>query len=175
MRGLKTIIVVDDDEVFRLRLVKAFKDRNFLVEHADSFEQASLILNSKFFDYAVFDLSLPDGTGLDLVKLFNQKNPASKSIILTGYGTIASAVQAIKNGAVQYMSKPTNADAIIASFEGYEPQIDSSTPTLSQVEWEHMNRVINDHGGNITQAAKTLGLHRRSLQRKIAKNPGKLS
>ncbi|RIL07566.1 MAG: two-component system response regulator, partial [Proteobacteria bacterium] len=111
-------------------------------------------------------------SGLDLLGEISALSKA-KVVVLTGYGSIATAVEAVKLGAVNYLTKPVNADTVLAAFEKSAPSR-VEIPDLAQVEWEHIQRVVNEYNGNISRASKVLGLHRRSLQRKLAKNPGRL-
>ncbi len=172
----ETILLVDDDEVFRTRLARALRSRGYLVQEACDYESALSKIDEERADKAVIDLRIPGGSGLQVLESLKQKQNLCEALVLTGYGTIGTAVEAMKLGAKNYLSKPTHTDAILEAFD-----IDSArsqekdVPTLSQVEWEHMQRVVQDCDGNITQAAKLLGLHRRSLQRKLQKKPGELS
>jgi two-component system response regulator RegA len=93
--------------------------------------------------------------------------------VLTGYGSIATAVEAMKLGAASYLTKPADADQIVAAFDGKQPRADAEVPSLARVEWEHIQRVLTDCGGNVSRAARALGIHRRSLQRKLSKHPGR--
>jgi two-component system response regulator RegA len=99
-------------------------------------------------------------------------DPGTVVVVLTGYGSIATAVESIKLGAASYLTKPADADQIVAAFGGIQPAEDAEVPSLARVEWEHIQRVLTDCGGNVSKAARLLGIHRRSLQRKLSKNPG---
>jgi two-component system response regulator RegA len=118
---------------------------------------------------ALVDLRLPDGSGLDVVRHLKTLDASTTIVVLTGYGSIATAVESIKLGAASYLTKPTDADQIVAAFDGVQPSDTVETPSLERVEWEHIQRVMNDCGNNVSQAARILGLHRRSLQRKLGK------
>jgi two-component system response regulator RegA len=98
-------------------------------------------------------------------------DPATVVVVLTGYGSIATAVESVKLGAASYLTKPADADQIVAAFDGVQPGGDANVPSLARVEWEHINRVLTDAGGNVSLAARLLGIHRRSLQRKLSKYP----
>ena len=176
MKENQTILLVDDDKVFRSRLARAFSERNLCVIDAEDYQSACLLLEGQCFDLAVLDLKMPGESGLSLLRVIRAKHPQTKVSILTGYGTVATAVQALKLGALNYLMKPVDADTILASFGENIAQSTTSidVPNLSQVEWDHINRVVNDHNGNISKASKALGLHRRSLQRKLSKTPQKL-
>lgn len=168
---MNSILVVDDDEVFRKRLVKAFEDRGLQAFSASNIEQAKHF--SKSADLAVIDLRLADESGLDALKSLKEISPKTQIVMLTGYGSIANALEATKLGAINYLSKPANADEILAAFNETKPSNISAPPSLARAEWEHIQRVLADCGGNISHAAKQLGLPRRSLQRKLSKLPPK--
>ena len=128
-------------------------------------------------ELAVVDLKMPGKSGLELVKALREIDPATKMLVLTGYGSIATAIDAVRLGATYYLSKPADADDIVAAFARGEapplepPDIEYKAPSLARAEWEHINRVLSDCGGNISEAARRLGIHRRSLQRKLQKYP----
>lgn len=169
----RRVLVVDDDETFCKRLGRALSDRNWEVVRAGSVASACAA-DLATFAAAVVDLKLGDGDGLEVVDAFAQRAPQAKIVVLTGYGSIATAISALRRGAFDYLTKPVDPDDIDAALRGDRRQdgIESSeTPSLARVEWEHIQRVVNDCGGNISEAARRLGLHRRSLQRKLAKYP----
>ena len=171
-----SILVVDDDDLLRQQLARAFERRGLDVRVASGFRETKrLIEEGESPELAVVDLKMPDGSGLKLVELLHAADPATKSIVLTGYGSIATAIDAVRLGATYFLQKPADADEILAAFaRGEEPQQETETPkapSLARAEWEHINRVLNDCGGNISEAARRLGLHRRSLQRKLQKFP----
>lgn len=169
----KKLILVDDDDAFRLRLARAVKERGFDVYEAADSRKALLILNEQHPDYAILDLRIKEESGLKLLKELLLIKPDLKVVVLTGYGTISTTVDALKLGAVNYLTKPVDPDTILAAFE-VAPKDTSPNleiPHLEQVEWDHINRVVSDNAGNISKASKALGLHRRSLQRKLNKAP----
>ncbi|NNL67233.1 MAG: response regulator [Myxococcales bacterium] len=172
-----SILVVDDDLPFRERLTRALADRGFDVRAAANPEQALESARSESPELAIVDLRMPGGSGLDVVGALTALDPATRIVVLTGYGSIATAVEAVRRGAVDYLSKPADVDEILARFarDGDRPPEpvpeDASVPSLARVEWEHINRILTDCDGNVSQAARLLGLHRRSLQRKLAKRP----
>jgi two-component system response regulator RegA len=173
-----SILVVDDDEVFRQRLARALSERGLEVRAASDLASALAAARTDPPELASVDLRMPGGSGLELVQELRRLDPATRILVLTGYGSIATAVEAIKLGAVHYLSKPADADEILAALgaaeaaaSGQAPAPSTSTPTLARAEWEHINRVLADCQGNISEAARRLGLHRRSLQRKLAKYP----
>jgi two-component system response regulator RegA len=173
-REAHSVLVVDDDDVFRSRLGRAFADRGFEVRTAGSAEEATALAQQDSPEFAVVDLRMPGASGVDLVRELHAIDPASVVVMLTGYGSIATAVEAIRAGAVHYLSKPVDIDEILAALTGKAaPSASAGTevPSLARVEWEHIQRVLSDCEGNISRAARLLGLHRRSLQRKLSKDP----
>lgn len=174
-RPLRKFLVVDDDSVFRARLIKALLARGLEAHGAGSGHEAIELARTVQPQAAVVDLRMAGMSGLDLVRELILGHPAMQIVVLTGYGSIASALEAMRRGAVDYLQKPLDADEILAAFEK-DHEADSgasteTTPSLARVEWEHIQRVLTDCGGNISLAARKLGLHRRSLQRKLAKFP----
>jgi two-component system response regulator RegA len=172
------IMVVDDDVTFRERLVSALNSRGMQASGAASPEAASELAKRVQPSRAVVDLRMPGGSGLDLVSILLGIKPDMEVVVLTGYGSIATAVEATKRGALDYLTKPADADQILAAFEkqgqaaeGKNGQDAATVPSLARVEWEHIQRILTDCGGNISQAARVLGIHRRSLQRKLNKYP----
>jgi two-component system response regulator RegA len=169
----RTLLIVDDDGPFRTRLMRAFRDRGFDVAGAESFDEALALAQVDTPELALVDLRLPGKSGLELVKALKELDATTRVVVLTGYGSIATAVDSVKLGATSYLTKPVDADQILIAFEGTEPA-ERSTPMaqpLARVEWEHIQRVLADCDGNLSQAARVLGIHRRSLQRKLSKNP----
>jgi two-component system response regulator RegA len=173
----RSILVVDDDDVFRERLVRAFADRGLDARGAHDGAAALALALADSPELAVVDLRMPDRSGLDVVRELKAIDPATSVVVLTGYGSIATALEALKLGATHYLTKPANADEILDAFEGRKKAPESSgklereAPSLARMEWEHIQRILNDCNGNISQAARVLGLHRRSLQRKLSKRP----
>lgn len=168
---MNSILVIDDDTIFRTRLVKAFEDRGYTAYGAENLTQAVELSNKA--DYAVLDLKLAEDNGLDILRTLREISPNTQVLMLTGYGSIANAIEATKLGAVNYISKPANADEILAAFKLELPSNNNLSPSLARAEWEHIQRVLNDCNGNISHAAKQLGIPRRSLQRKLIKMPPK--
>jgi two-component system, response regulator RegA len=170
------IVVVDDDQVFRNRLCRAFRDRGCEAHEASTKEQILQLATTLSPDLVLLDLKMPGLSGLDLIQEIKKIDPTISVIILTGYGSIPTAMQALKLGADHYLGKPADAEQILAAYD--ELNTDSSgkrtpttVPSLARVEWEHIQRVLSDCSGNVTQAARLLGIHRRSLQRKLSKYP----
>jgi len=174
-----SVLVVDDDETFRARLVRAFQAREYEAQGAQDGETAVALAKKESPEYAVVDLRMPGISGLDVVRELKAIDAMTNIVVLTGYGSIATALEAVRLGATHYLTKPADVDDILAAFDranhppGEAVAIDEKTsvPSLARAEWEHINRVLTDCGGNISQAARLLGLHRRSLQRKLSKYP----
>jgi len=167
----RSVLVVDDDAPFRDRLVRALRDRGFdaigVGDHSSALDAAEV--DSP--ELALVDLRLPDESGLAVVRDLKRLDPSTIVVVLTGYGSIATAVESMKLGAATYLTKPADADQIVAAFDGIQPADAGDVPSLARVEWEHIQRVLADCRGNISQAARVLGVHRRSLQRKLSKFP----
>ena len=172
-----SVLVIDDDSAFRFRLSRAFADRGWEAFDAEGRTEALDQAHANSPDLILVDLRMPDVDGLDLVAELRKLDDSSTIIVLTGYGSIPTALTAVKRGADHYLSKPIDTDEIIASYQqiqrddNEEPKPPESVPTLARVEWEHIQRVLNDCGGNVSLAARLLGVHRRSLQRKLSKYP----
>ena len=169
----RRLLVVEDDDVLRGRLARAFRERGFDVHEAESAATAKREGLSAPPDCAVVDLRLKDASGLDVVRALVAARPEVAVVVLTGYGSIATALEAVRLGARHYLTKPADVDEIVSAFARERPAAPppAAVPTLARVEWEHINRVLADCGGNVSRAARVLGIHRRSLQRKLAKFP----
>lgn len=170
------LLLVDDDEVFRERLARALRQRGFAVLTATNYDEAMEQARREAPDMAVVDLRMPGRSGLELTRDLHALDPTMRIVVLTGYGSIATAIEAMRVGAAYYVSKPADADDILAAFARAEaPPLEAApkyvAPSLARAEWEHINRVLADCGGNISEAARRLGIHRRSLQRKLRKYP----
>lgn len=174
------MLLVDDNEVFLDVLARAFTRRGFSVLMAQDARTAIATAAAAGIagappDHAVVDLKLPDQSGLDVVSALHRLHPAMRIVVLTGYASIATAVQAVKLGAVQYLAKPATPDEILAAFESPDisPAVEIRTdpPSVARLEWEHIQRVLSQHHGNISATARALKMHRRTLQRKLAKHP----
>jgi two-component system response regulator RegA len=174
-----SILVVDDDDVLRSRLAKAFRERGFEVYSAAGYEEAVALARSESPELALVDLKMPGKSGLELVRTLKEVDPATNVVVLTGYGSIATAVDAVRLGATHYISKPADVDDILTAFARQDADLggsvarDFTAPSLARAEWEHINRVLSDCDGNISEAARRLKVHRRSLQRKLQKFPPK--
>ncbi len=186
----RTLLVVDDDDIFRERLARSLQRRGYDVRQAAHPSAARAAAREESPELAVIDLRMPGESGLELLRDLRRIDASTRVIVLTGYGSIATAVEAMRLGAAGYLSKPADADEIIAAFTReekapLEPTSEYQAPTLARAEWEHIQRVLSDCGGNVSRAARRLGIHRRSLQRKLQKyaprehcppkNPGKRS
>lgn len=173
----RTLLVVDDDEALLSRLTKALDARGFAVWPATTIAGALERARAESPEAALVDLRLPDGHGLDLVRELHAIDATTRIVVLTGYGAIATAVQSLKLGASNYLTKPVDADQVVAALADAPATApaasapDYTVPSLARVEWEHIQRVLTECEGNISQAARVLGLHRRSLQRKLSKYP----
>ena len=179
--SLGTLLVVDDDHRLRPRLARALRDRGYTVHEAEGPPAALVLMVGGLRpDRAVVDLRMPTGSGLELIPALLRIDDNLRIVVLTGYGSIPTAVEAVHRGAVDYLAKPADADQILAAFERAanldsgateSGSTDYRAPSLARAEWEHIQRVLADCGGNISQAARQLGIHRRSLQRKLQKRP----
>ena len=173
----KRILVVDDDEVFRERLAASLRRRGHDVATAEDMAKVMEIAPGFLPECAVIDLRLEGESGLVVARTLRETLPDVRVLVLTGYGSIATAVDAMRLGAVDYLSKPADADQIEAALfggnEGPETasEPEASVPSLDRVEWEHMQRVLRDCGGNVSATARKLGIERRTLQRKLPKYP----
>ncbi len=178
MSNAASILVCDDDEVFRTRLGRAFAARGLDVRLAASFDEAVAHARAESPELAVVDLRMVGPGGLELLRELRAIDPATRVVVLTGWGSIANAVEAMRLGATHYLSKPADADEILAAFDGVtdptaprDANRNPKAPSLARAEWEHLQRVLSECGGNVSEAARALGLHRRSLQRKLQKRP----
>ncbi|MCH2181559.1 MAG: response regulator [Mariniblastus sp.] len=173
MNDENTILVVDDDDVLRSRLEKAFSSRGLVVYTASDYDEAIELARANSPDMAVLDLKMPGRGGMELLREIKQLSPSTKVVMLTGYGSITNAVEAVKLGALNYITKPADADQVLGAFgapaEPIEPA-EFPPPSLASAEWEHIQRVLADCGGNISEAARRLDIPRRTLQRKLKKN-----
>ena len=168
-----SLLLVDDDAVYRERLAQAFTARGYEVRTAADVETGSTLAEADSPEFAVLDLRMPGESGLELLRRLMAIDPTTKVLMLTGYGSIATAMEAVRLGAANYLTKPADVDDILAAFnpEGQSAEVaaDLETPSLARVEWEHIQRVLIDCEGNLSEAARRLGMHRRSLQRKAAR------
>jgi two-component system response regulator RegA len=168
---LLRILVVDDDGPFRSRLARSLAARGYEVAEVASAQEALCVARAFRPDRAVVDLRMTDGSGLDVLSELQHELPALASIVLTGYGSIATALEAVRRGAIDYLTKPVDADDVLRAFDASGEQAAETVPSLHRVEWEHIQRVLADCDGNVSKAARLLGVHRRTLQRKLAIRP----
>lgn len=167
------ILLVDDDQIFRTRLMRALATRGYEPLGAASADEGMELARKHRPTRAIVDLRMPGKNGLDLVGELAKLDPEMQILVLTGYGSIATAVEAVRRGAIDYLTKPADTEQILSRFDEKAPPAPSTevTPSLARVEYEHIQRILDDCDGNISQAARKLGIHRRSLQRKLAKLP----
>ncbi|HTH16328.1 MAG TPA: response regulator [Magnetospirillum sp.] len=169
---LGSVLLVDDDEPFRLSLARALRRREMTVHCAATIAEAVSLAATHPLAYAVVDLRLGGENGLDLVRILREMMPDVRVVLLTGYGNIASAVTAIKAGAVDYLAKPVDIDGLMAVFLGQEgllSPLDAEPMTPERVRWEHIQRVYVECGQNVSETARRLRMHRRTLQRILSK------
>jgi len=171
-------LLVDDDPAFSTVLARVLQRRGEQALTASNGEQAMAQLQSENIDRVVLDLKLEQESGLAILQQLLECQPALEVVILTGYSSISTTVEAIKLGATHYLCKPAGVEEIIAAFESRrgkagEVPLQDSPPSVNRLEWEHIQKVLNQHHGNISATAKTLGMHRRTLQRKLQKRPVK--
>lgn len=168
----KSLLLIDDDEPFLRRLERAMEKRGFTVEAAGSVAAGKAIATARPPAYAVIDLRLEDGNGLDVVETLREKRPDARIVVLTGYGAIATAVAAVKMGATDYLSKPADANDITSALLAEEeemPPPPENPMSADRVRWEHIQRVYELCDRNVSETARRLNMHRRTLQRILAK------
>ena len=169
----KSLLIVDDDEPFRNRLVRAMERREFVVRSASGVGEAIEMARENPPAFAVVDLKLLDGSGLDIVPELRELRDDMRVVILTGYGNIATAVAAVKSGAVDYLAKPADADEIVAALMAApdsHPAPPEKPMSADRVRWEHIQRVFELCDRNVSETARRLNMHRRTLQRILAKH-----
>ena len=174
----QTILVIDDDPTFNGVLTRSLKRRGFAAQGADTPEEALSAAAEYLPSRIVLDLNLGGHSGLALIPGLLAAVPAARIVVLTGYASISTAVDAIKLGAMQYLTKPVEIDAILAAFGDTAPNpaamaVPDSPLSVDRLEWEHIQRVLKEHEGNISATARALNMHRRTLQRKLGKRPAK--
>ncbi len=171
-----SLMILDDDGPFRTRLGRAMEQRGFTVDAVETVAEARSIVRNKPPAFAVLDMRLEDGNGLDVIDLLHERRPDSKMVMLTGYGNLATAVSAVKRGAVDYLAKPADADdvckALLAQRDA-APEPPENPMSADRVRWEHIQRVYELCGKNVSETARRLNMHRRTLQRILAKRAPK--
>ena len=168
----QVLLIVDDDKAFLQRLARAMEKRGFVTETAESVAEARQKAEAISPSFAVVDMRLEDGNGLDVIEIVRSRRPDARAIILTGYGNIATAVTAVKLGAVDYLSKPADADEIHAALmqmKDARAAPPENPMSADRVRWEHIQRVYELCGRNVSETARRLNMHRRTLQRILAK------
>ncbi len=168
----RSLLIVDDDKSFLQRLARAMEGRGFNVSMAESVSDGLSQVERAAPAFAVVDMRLGDGNGLDVISALKKRRPDARGIILTGYGNIATAVNAVKLGAVDYLAKPADADDVIAALlaiEGKKPEPPEHPMSADRVRWEHIQRIYELCGRNVSETARQLNMHRRTLQRILAK------
>lgn len=170
-----SLLLVDDDDTFCQVLSAALERRGFAVKVAHDVAEGLAAAESESPEFAVIDLKMPGPSGLDLVKKLKALDAHTRIVVLTGYASVATAVEAIKLGATHYLAKPADADEIVAAFGrdsgNAAVPVETKPLPLSRLEWEHIQKVLAECDGNISETARRLGMHRRTLQRKLAKRP----
>lgn len=173
-QDLPRLLVVDDDESFNKVLCRVMKQQGFDAVGARSADEALSLAVSHHADYFLLDLNLAGQSGLRLIEPLLKLRPDGRIVVLTGYASIATAVDAVKLGAVQYLAKPADTDAIVRALQGEQPdtdtvEFDDNPMPVDRLEWEHIQRVLSEHDGNISATARALKMHRRTLQRKLSR------
>ena len=179
----EAILLIEDDATFSATLARALKRRSYQVLTAANPEAALDMVQATAPDWVVLDLNLDGASGLALIPRLLEINPACRIVVLTGYASITTAVDAIKLGAVQYLAKPVDVDTLLRAF-GHSLQADATSSAMTapiasmpmsvdRMEWEHIQRVLREHKGNISSTARALNMHRRTLQRKLLKRPAR--
>ena len=167
-----SLLIVEDDRPFLQRLARAMETRGFDVAQAASVAEGLGEVRGRDFDYAVVDMRLGDGNGLDVVEAIKKKSPGTRAVVLTGYGNIATAVTAVKLGAVDYLAKPADADDVfnaLVQSDGEHADPPENPMSADRVRWEHIQRVYELCDRNVSETARRLNMHRRTLQRILAK------
>lgn len=178
-----TLLLVEDDEVFASVLSRALTRRDYTVEHAKSLDDARIIIETQRFDSAIVDLNLAGESSLELIPALRKLNPTASVLMLTGYASIATAVEAIKLGADNYLAKPADVSEILSALGARQSDSNAGTESehlnstiqepmsVRRLEWEHIQKVLKENHGNISETARQLKMHRRTLQRKLQKKP----
>ena len=171
-QGERSLLIVEDDKSFLQRLARAMEGRGFAVTTAETVADGLTQVEKAAPAYAVVDMRLGDGNGLEVISALKRRRPDARGIVLTGYGNIATAVTAVKMGAVDYLSKPADADEVAAALlalEGRKPEPPENPMSADRVRWEHIQRIYELCGRNVSETARRLNMHRRTLQRILAK------
>ncbi|MFT7105743.1 MAG: two-component system response regulator RegA [Yoonia sp.] len=172
-KNTKTLLLVEDDDVFRSRLGSAMQKRGFDVTPASSVAEGLRAVRANAPEYAVIDLRLKDGSGLDVVEALEQQRPDARAIILTGYGNIPTAVAAARLGAIDYIAKPATADEIVDTLmapKGTRPPAPDAPISPDNARFDHIEQVFHEAGENVSETARLLQMHRRTLQRILSRH-----
>jgi two-component system, response regulator RegA len=172
----RSLLIVEDDKAFLQRLARAMEGRGFAVTIAESVAEGLLQVEKAAPAFAVVDMRLADGNGLDVISAMKKRRPEARAIILTGYGNIATAVNAVKLGAVDYLAKPVNADDVataLLALDTRKIELPENPMSADRVRWEHIQRIYELCGRNVSETARRLNMHRRTLQRILAKRAPK--
>jgi two-component system response regulator RegA len=172
----RTLLIVEDDKSFLQRLARAMEGRGFTVATAESVAEGLMHLETQSPAFAVVDMRLGDGNGLEVISALKRRRPDARALILTGYGNIATAVNAVKLGAVDYLAKPVDADDVVAALlalDGNPAQPPENPMSADRVRWEHIQRIYELCSRNVSETARRLNMHRRTLQRILAKRAPK--
>ena len=170
--GERTLLIVEDDKLFLQRLARAMEGRGFAVTTAETVADGLIKVDQIGPAFAVVDMRLGDGNGLDVISALKKRRPEARAIVLTGYGNIATAVNAVKLGAVDYLAKPADADDVVnalLAIENKGVQPPANPMSADRVRWEHIQRIYELCGRNVSETARRLNMHRRTLQRILAK------
>lgn len=172
-----SVLIVDDDEVFCDALARAFEKRDYSTHVANNLEELTALDGLSTIQFGVVDLRVGADSGLNVIKLLLEKNPNIKIVMLTAYASIATTVEAMKLGAKNYLTKPASVQEIIDKLQdsdaNIQEPIEETTLSVKRLEWEHLQKVLLEHDGNVSAAARALNMHRRTLQRKLQKYPVK--
>lgn len=170
-------LLVDDDQAFSMVLSRALQRRGFSTASAEDVQSAMAIAKTQRFSKAIVDLKMQGPSGLNLISALKQQQPTIAIVMLTGYSSVATAVEAVKLGAINYLCKPAATTEILAAFDIQnditEVEIPQQRPSIERLEWEHIQKVLKENNDNISATARALGMHRRTLQRKLNKRPVK--
>ena len=176
LSGDRTLLIVEDDKSFLQRLARALESRGFAVKTAETVADGLMEVETAPPAYAVVDMRLGDGNGLDVISALKQRRPDARGLVLTGYGNIATAVNAVKLGAVDYLAKPVDADDVVAALLALEGKVappPENPMSADRVRWEHIQRIYELCNRNVSETARRLNMHRRTLQRILAKRAPK--
>jgi two-component system response regulator RegA len=171
------LLITDDDVLFANTLARQLKRKGYICTLAHNTIQASTLVEAQLFDAAITDLVMPGDSGLKLVQTLHELDPELPILVLTGYASITTAVEAIKLGARQYLAKPASIEERLAALEqtqgNADLDVEAKPLSVSRLEWEHIQKVLSENEGNISATARALDMHRRTLQRKLEKRPSK--